>query len=591
MTATAQTDHHSLSSDARPADSHSAAVTKVLWLCVFVMLGLVVMSRSKADPDLWGHVTYGKEVLRDGYLHPHTTWSYAVDDFRWVNHENIAELLLATADRWGGQYGLLLVKSLLTLVVLGIPVWVASRRGGGLLTCLSIVILLSFNISFHWLVRPHMLSYACGAALMGLLAVGLPGAITRRQPGERCGRVLWLVPPLMCVWTNAHGGYLAGMAILMAWLGLDAVELLLTRDERFWPAVRHHAVLYVATVAACLINPYGLELHTWMLSSLGRPRPEISEWAPLPLLSVDGLPFWGLALATFLCLKRTDQPIRWPGLVVTALLAWQAVKHHRHLPFVAMMAAFVLAPHIESVVRQLLASFRTRLAASSGRPAVAERDTATRSPAGLLLPAMLLLALCVAQYPRQATLHVDKNYYPVSAMQFMADHDLGGNVFVTFNWAQYALAVFSDCSPQSRIAFDGRFRTCYPQHIIDMYFDFILGDLPADIRYREEASGPFDPTRCLDYRNPSLVLFERSRKNCVATMDSVSDEWCLLYQDSLAQLWGRRTVYDDSSLDTFLPPGERHISDDLQQETVAWPAFPTRRRTSQVATNAAGVVR
>ena len=86
----------------------------VLWLSVFVMFGLLIMSRSKADPDLWGHVTYGKEVIRDGYLHPATTWSYAVDDFRWVNHENIAELMLAAADNCAGQTGLLFLKSLLT---------------------------------------------------------------------------------------------------------------------------------------------------------------------------------------------------------------------------------------------------------------------------------------------------------------------------------------------------------------------------------------------------------------------------------------------------------------------------------------------
>ena len=61
------------------------------------------MSIHGADNDLWGHVTYGKDVLRDGYLHPTTTWSYAVDDFRWVNHENIAELSMAAADMLGGR--------------------------------------------------------------------------------------------------------------------------------------------------------------------------------------------------------------------------------------------------------------------------------------------------------------------------------------------------------------------------------------------------------------------------------------------------------------------------------------------------------
>ncbi|MDG2129682.1 MAG: hypothetical protein P8K08_16905 [Fuerstiella sp.] len=555
-----------------PSEQRTASAAEVLWLTVFLIFGLFVMSRIGADPDLWGHVTYGKEVLRDGHLHETTTWSYAVDDFRWVNHENIAELIMATSDSFGGQTALLLLKSLLTLVVLGLPVWVARRMGAGLVTCFAIVVLLSFNISFHWLVRPHMLSYACGAGLLAILTVALPGAVTARSAAQMSQKWLWLIPPLMCFWTNAHGGYLAGMAILTAWLGLDGVELLLRRDVRLWPTVRHHAFLFTATVAACLLNPYGYELHTWMLSSLGRPRPEISEWAPLPLFSVDGLPFWCFAFGAFLCLKKTVEPPRWPGLIVMSLLSWQAVRHHRHLPFAVMMGSFVLVPHIESVVRQLHGWLKER-AADQHSSRVEERNAGS-----VAVALVLLVALSCAQFPRQATLCVDRDYYPVSAMQFMADNQLNGKVLVTFNWAQYALAVFADSSPESRIAFDGRFRTCYPQPIIDMYFDFILGDLPRHVRYREDASGPFDATKALDYKSPDLVLIECERRNSVRTMEACSAEWCLLYQDSLAQLWGRRSLYDDPQSERFLPEYRRHRSNDLQHGCVAWPAFPQSGR-------------
>ncbi|MEZ6127680.1 MAG: hypothetical protein R3C59_03300 [Planctomycetaceae bacterium] len=554
-----------------PTILHGSQRSHALWLCVFLMFGLFVMSRSSADPDLFGHVTYGREVLRDGHLHDTTTWSYAVDDYRWINHENIAELMMASLDLFGGQTALLLCKSLLTLIVLGLPIRVARKFGAGLLTCLVIVSLLAFNISFHWLVRPHMLSYACGVGLLAILASHLSGAVSERRVRNRSGRWLWLIPPLMCFWTNAHGGYLAGLAILMAWLGLDALELLVKRDSCLWPTVRHHAVLFAATVAVCLINPYGMELHTWMLSSLGRPRPEIDEWSPLPLFSVDAMPFWCLVLGGFLCLKKTDQPIRWPGLIVLALLLWQAVKHHRHLPFAAMLAAFVLAPHIESLVRQMFAGFERRAAAK--RDPVRSRS----GFAGAIVAILLLVALTIAQYPRQAMLKVEKDYYPISAMQFMADHHLAGKVFVTFNWAQYALAVFADSNPTSEIAFDGRFRTCYPQHIIDMYFDFTLGDLPAHRRYRQAESGPFDPTKALTYRNPDLVLFERERRNAIDTMEAASADWCLLYQDNLAQLWGRRTRYDDPRSAHYLPARDRHISDDVQEGVVAWPGFPVAK--------------
>jgi hypothetical protein len=553
-------------------ESRLSSWSRVLWLSAILLCGLLIMSRSKADPDLWGHVQYGKEVIRDGHLHPSTTWSYAVEGYPWINHENIAELLLAAADLAAGQTGLLLLKSMLTLLILGLPLWYAHSRGAGLLASAAVTAILAFGISFHWLVRPHMLSYASAAVLIYLLSVGVPGVVAVRPKQAFTGsRWLWLMPVVMCFWTNSHGGYLAGMAILMAWLGLDAIDLLLNRDERLARVVCHHAMLFLACCVGCIINPYGLELHTWMLSSLGRPRPEISEWAPLPLFTVAGLPFWIIALTMVLCVVRTDQPKRWPGFVVLGLLAWQALSHHRHLPFLAIASSYVLAPHLASLANQLFDSITTR---SSVRSETMRRPTGVGS---LLFAGAVMAMLTVCQYPRQTKLHVDRSFYPVSAMQYMTDHDLGGRVLVTFNWAQYALATFSHVDPESRIAIDGRFRTCYPQAVIDMYFDFILGESPASGRYREPESGPFDPLRALHYESPDLVLLERQRHPEATRTIRLTDEWTMLYQDSLAELWGRASIYDDPESSDWLPTASRHISDDSQEGSVAWPAYPVRR--------------
>ncbi len=556
--------------------------SRVLWLSAILLCGLLIMSRSKADPDLWGHVQYGKEVIRDGHLHPSTTWSYAVEGYRWINHENIAELLLAGADMAAGQTGLLLLKSILTLVILGLPLWYAQQRGAGLLASVAITAILAFGISFHWLIRPHMLSYASAAVLIGLLVVGVPSVvIARPEQSIAASRWLWLTPFVMCFWTNSHGGYLAGMAIVMAWLGLDAIDLLLNRDERFRRGVAHHAVLFAACCAGCMVNPYGSELHTWMLSSLGRPRPEISEWAPLPIFTIAGLPFWIIVLSTLICVFRTEQPKRWPGFVLLGLLAWQALSHHRHLPFLAIASAYVLAPHLASMAKQVVHSMTTRSSAGSN-------VSAGRSGAGSLVFAGAAVALLATlQYPSQSKLHVDRSFYPVSAMQYMADHDLGGRVLVTFNWAQYALATFDHVDPNSRIAVDGRFRTCYPQPVIDMYFDFILGESPPSGRYREPESGPFDPLRALDYESPDLVLLERQRHLEATRAIRATDDWILLYQDSLAELWGRASTYDDPASPNWLPAAARHVSDDVQEGSVSWPAFPVRPRlqTSLVCGN------
>ncbi len=231
----------------------------------------------------------------------------------------------------------------------------------------------------------------------------------------------------------------------------------------------------------------------------------------------------------------------------------------------------MLIPHIESLIRQMLQHLAQRASAAS--EAVPRRKG---SVTALVAACAAVTLLTWLQYPRQATLQVDRGFYPVSALQYMADHRLGGRVLVTFNWAQYALASFAHDDPDSRIAIDGRFRTCYPQDVIDMYFDFILGESPAAGRYREAASGPFDPTRALEYQSPQLVLLERHRHPQATRVMRSATGWSLLYRDSLAELWGRSDVYDRIDSPQRIPESQRHVSDDIQAGTTAWPAFPVR---------------
>ena len=66
-----------------------------LALLAIVLTATYTMSINVADPDLWGHVQYGNDVLADGYIHETTTYSYTAVGFRWINHENLAELTFA----------------------------------------------------------------------------------------------------------------------------------------------------------------------------------------------------------------------------------------------------------------------------------------------------------------------------------------------------------------------------------------------------------------------------------------------------------------------------------------------------------------
>jgi hypothetical protein len=53
-------------------------------------------------------------------------------------------------------------------------------------------------------------------------------------------------------------------------------------------------------------------------------------------------------------------------------------------------------------------------------------------------------------------------------------------------------------------------------------------------------------------------------------------EWTLLYSDSVAQLWGRRSRYDDPASPYYFSPADRQFDVKLREAAWQWPALPDR---------------
>ena len=54
----------------------------------------------------------------------------------------------------------------------------------------------------------------------------------------------------------------------------------------------------------------------------------------------------------------------------------------------------------------------------------------------------------------------------------------------------------------------------------------------------------------------------------------------LLYQDSLAQVWGLKKRFDTPGEVDYIPPEQRQIGDAIQSGRVAYPALPIATRVS-----------
>lgn len=540
---------------------------------VLALAGLVFLSNNVADPDLWGHVQFGRDVLQSGEIKSTTTYSYTAEGYRWVNHENLSELILAFTYDNVGLVGLIAGKFLLAIFILFLIVVVARSRGVGWGVLGAACFLVAANLESFWHFRPQIASFVFCAMMLAVFEYCFHDWQAKEAGVSELFRSrfkwLWSVPLILFLWANSHGGFVAGLAIVGTYLTGRIVELIWARNPGALGWSVRLAMVGVAGVLATFVNPYSFGLHEWLLSSLGQPRPEIQDWLPIDWFSTSGTRFAMMVSASVVALWMTRRHVDRTQVLVLLLVGWQACSHVRHIAFFALLFAFWMPVHLQDLltrVAEMWPQCRTQ--------ATRKKSNGLRS---LVFGAVVAGLLAVIGF-RLSDVPVDKANYPVEAFEFIANNELDGRMVVTYNWAQYVIGAFGgehEKLPTCPVSFDGRFRTCYSQSVVDMNFDFIIHEVGPRVRYRSSDSGPVDPERVLEFGAPDLVLISRRQLPAIETMGSLRDDWCLLYQDKVAQLWGRKSRFDDPLGIDFLPESDRRISEREQKGTVTWPAFPT----------------
>jgi hypothetical protein len=601
----------------RGENSSEATVDFARWLDRGIVLAVllacaVALSLNVADHDLWGHVKYGRDALWNGVART-TTYSYVAQDYPWINHELFSEFALAiVADTLGGP-GLLIGKCLLGVALIGVITWRAHKLGVSFISTCFIPLLIAAALGAYWGLRPQLASYIFFAVLLGLLTWCFQGwdgtcqlppqwlarlrALLNRSgnaepPAELPPleyqvsrlKLLWLAPLLFMVWTNSHGGFLAGLCVYLAYLAFRGLEAYGRKGREAEGLLRRFGLMGAAAIGATLLNPYGPLFHLWLARDLSVPRPEILEWRSPEIFNLEFLPFWILmatGIAAVILSRKQRDPTH---LAILALILWQALLHHRHIPFLAIAAGWWLPLHFDSLLDRLGIGrrFKTDEELKFGwAPPESSSFSAAFSPQmqqGFALALVLAICLSTGMLAYRLTnLVVERNYYPVDCFQFIARRGLSGKMVCTFNWAQYALYAFGareGNQPGIQVQIDGRCRTSYSQEMLDMHFDFLLGRDDPNLRYRSKSSGPLDPTRVLRVERPDLVLISRRQVPSVEVMESQKERWVLLYQDSLAQLWGRASRYDDPKSAFYLPLAKREVGESVHGGTRPWPAMP-----------------
>ena len=190
----------------------SPPIPHVRVLLIGLLAGLSAC--TVADPDLWGHVRFGQDILTAGHVIRSDPYSFTSDQ-AWTNHEWLAEIIMAGAYRFGGVRGLVALSSGVAALVLLLAGRLLRRTGVGEPATIA---LLAIVVRRYWSAVDSRDSTAdVLGTLLPLMLMLLNGVGRGREM-----RLLWLAP-LFALWANLHGGWIVGLGILGLWAGVETV--------------------------------------------------------------------------------------------------------------------------------------------------------------------------------------------------------------------------------------------------------------------------------------------------------------------------------------------------------------------------------
>lgn len=484
------------------------------WLLagVWCVCVLFLCTAAVADPDLWGHTLYGLRAIEQGVLvERDDPFSYTVPGAAWTNHEWLTEYQFGWLWRTAGNAGLVAWRNVLVSALFAVAAC-ALRRGRASLPAALLLLILNAEClsNFVIFIRPQLATFALFAVYLYILR-GFHDCPENRS--------IWLLPPLMAVWVNLHGGFLAGIGLMVLFGAAEAVRCWRspTNDAR---ALMRLSAVGALSLAATFVNPYGAVLHEMLWHHLWTPQ-FVREWQPLwdtRFSPIYGVPFVLTGLAA--CAPRRWQLV---DALVLLVVGWQATVHLRHVALFSIATLVLLPGPLSAGMERLF----PLLIARWGRPERRWlRIAATGAAAGFLVMLQVRSGLEFWRHgigPLEIGVECRSHVpgMPLRAVTALNEAGLSGNLVTDYGWGQFVLW---HMHPESRVAFDGRYRTVFPSKLESEFLAF------------QRARPGLDPRTAMLDDYPTQLALVPADSGMARYLASRSD-WRCVYVDDQASVY------------------------------------------------------
>lgn len=463
-----------------------------LVFAVVLTTGLVAGAGWLNDPGSPWHLRLGRDILATGSVPRSDTLTSTRGETPWVDQSWLFDVALATVVERGG-WSMAVVLSVVAVA------WLYRSMARGLesdgvspLSAATAAILAAGIGSVHFLVRPHLVTFAMVAWTLHAC----------RVQHDRGGRLIWTIPPLMVVWANCHGGFLAGPIIVAT--SMIGHALSGPWDAARRSRLRDYGLVLGLMSLATFCTPYGIDLHRHVVRLLvtsgvtdlideyqpmpfGKPTARVLEWVVLGLIALPSL--------TGRRIGRYDLA---HGLVWLHL----ALGSIRHAPLFGLAIAPALGHLFDGAI-------------SGGR--TGEEKAARRDGPWLAIVASLVVVVAVQLGWKPGRFHPER--WPLTALPILDAQSTAARLFHEQDWGGL---IEAETIPRRRAFVDDRFELFGRQAIVD-YLAILEGGPTWEEKQTEHG---FD------------LIWVRPKRGLARRL-AADPAWQTLHRDEVSVLFGR----------------------------------------------------
>jgi hypothetical protein len=494
---------------------YRALTIQRLMLAVLFILLFVMAVRVPTDPDTWWHIRSGEYIVDHKDVPRTDPFSYTRYGEKWIDHSWGAQLVIyGVYDLFGGGHepgdsgniGLALYVA--GLATLGMA-FVYLMCDGNVYLRAFVVVLGAAAAAVFWSPRPQMFSFMLGALVLYVLHL---------YKRERLDR-LWLIPLIMLIWANLHGGFAIGFIFLFGSIAGEVLGHLFNGgdpDVVTWRRLRKMAVITAISIPIIAINPSGVQMlaYPFRTVGIGALQDFIQEWASPNFHEVYTWPFMVLLLGVLAAAGLSSRRIDWTDLTLVTGTAIMALTAGRNIAVFAIAATPVLSRHINVWLADRGWQLRPRRRMS--RTMLIVNWT-------LLLVITSFGVVKIAVALNEKTVHqAQADRFPVELAAFLNETPPPGHMFNSYNWGGYLMFA----APDVPVYVDGR---------TDLYNDAFLREYLSIILIRDGWK------QALDEKDIGFVAIE-AQSVLASMLRTMPDTWQeRLFDDERSALFVRVT--------------------------------------------------